>query len=325
METISRRLRAIDIAVAGIAFGTGGSMSVKRTIILVSAVTVISFVSFSSAQAPSQTPAEWKAVEAALGRTGKVQPDGAFKFGMPRKDLKVTVGDVRIQPGLALGAWTAFSSSGKDSMIMGDLVLTEDEVAPVIAKLQQGGIEITAIHNHLQHGTPRIMYMHIGGHGPAEKLAKAIQGALAATGTPPETPLTTSPQHTDLDTAAIDRVMGRQGKDNGGIYQFAVPRAEVIRDHGMIVPASMGVATGINFQSTGGGRAAITGDFVLLASEVNPVISALREHGIEVTALHSHMLNEDPRLFFMHFWANDDAIQLAQGLRAALDKTNSKK
>jgi uncharacterized protein DUF1259 len=325
METISRRLRAIDIAVAGIAFDTGGNMSVKRTIILASAVTVISFVSFSSAQAPSQTPAEWKAVEAALGRPGKVQPDGAFKFGMPRKDLKVTVGDVRIQPGLALGAWTAFSSSGNDSMIMGDLVLTEDEVAPVIAKLQQGGIEITAIHNHLQHETPRIMYMHIGGHGPAEKLAKAIQGALAATGTPPETPLTTSPQHTDLDTAAIDRVMDRQGKDNGGIYQFAVPRAEVIRDHGMVVPASMGVATGINFQSTGSGRAAITGDFVLLASEVNPVISALREHGIEVTALHSHMLNEDPRLFFMHFWANDDAIQLAQGLRAALDKTNSKK
>ena len=276
-------------------------------------------------QAWAQTPPQWKPVEDALGRTGKVQADGALKFAMPRKDLKVTADGVAIKPGFALGAWIAFSSSGDDSMVMGDLVLTEDEVAPVMAKLQQGGIEITALHNHILHESPRVMYMHIGGSGNATRLAKAIHDALSATGTPPASPAG-SPQKLDLDTDQLDQAMGRKGTDTGGgVYQFGVPRAETIRDHGMTVPPSMGVATGINFQPTGGGKAAITGDFVLLGSEVNPVIEALRNHGIHVTALHSHMLDEEPRLFFMHFWANGDAVKLAQGLRAALDKTNSKK
>lgn len=273
----------------------------------------------------SQTPAEWKPVESALGRTGKVQADGTLKFAMPRKDLKVMVGDLQIKPGFALGSWVAFSSSGEHAMVMGDMVLTEDEVTPVIARLQQGGIEVTAIHNHLQHESPRIMYVHVGGHGPATKLAQGIRDALAATGTPAESPTSPSTQKIELDTAAIDQALGRQGKDNSGIYQFSVPRSETIRDRGMTIPASMGVATAINFQPTGNGHAAITGDFVLLGSEVNAVIATLRENGIQVTALHSHMLNEEPRLFFMHFWANDDAVKLARGLKAAIDKTSSKR
>ena len=300
-------------------------MLTKRTAVLRLIVLVfVSLVSFAAAQSALQTPAEWKPVEAALGRSGKVQSDGTFKFGMPRKDMKVTVGDVQIKPGLALGSWAAFSSSGDGAMVMGDLVLTEDELPTVIAKLQQGGIEITAVHNHLQHETPRIMYMHMEGHGSAAKLAVTIHDALAATGTPDESPAAPA-QKIDLDTAAIDQAMGRHGTNNGGIYQFSVPRPETIRDHGMTIPASMGVATAINFQPTGNAHAAISGDFVLMASEVNPVISALRENGIQVMALHSHMLNEEPRLFFMHFWANDDAVKLAHGLRAALDKTNSKR
>jgi biotin operon repressor len=273
----------------------------------------------------SQTAAQWKPVEDALGRSGKVQPDGALKFAMPRKDLKVTVDGTPVKPGLALGSWAAFSASGDNAMVMGDLVLTEDEVAPVMAKLQEGGIEVTALHNHVLHESPRVMYMHIAGHGSSAKLAKSIHEALAATGTPADGP-TAAPQKLDLDTEKIDAALGRKGKDNGGgVYQFSVPRAETIRDHGMDIPASMGVATAINFQPTGNGRTAITGDFVLLGSEVNSVIAALRENGIQVTALHSHMLTEEPRLFFMHFWANDDEGKLAQGLRAALDKTNSKK
>jgi hypothetical protein len=272
-----------------------------------------------------QSPPEWKPVETALGRTGKVQPDGALKFAMPRKDLKVTVAGTTIKPGLALGSWCAFSSSGESAMVMGDLVLVEDEVAPVMAKLQAGGIEISALHNHVLHESPRVMYMHIAGHGNAAKLAQGIHDALALTGTPPESPATATSQKIDLDTDKIDQALGRKGKDNGGIYQFAVARAESIRDHGVEIPASMGISTAINFQPTGDGKAAITGDFVLLGSEVNPVISALRQSGIQVTALHSHMLSEEPRLFFMHFWANDDAVKLAQGLKAALDKTNSKK
>jgi hypothetical protein len=273
----------------------------------------------------AQTSPEWKPVETALGRTGKVQPDGVLKFGMPRKDLKVTVAGTPIKPGLALGSWCAFSSSGDSAMVMGDLVLIEDEVASVMAKLQAGGIDISALHNHVLHETPRVMYMHIAGHGNAVKLAQAIHDALAETGTPAETPAAASTSKIDLDTDKIDQALGRKGKDNAGIYQFSVPRAETIRDHGMEIPASMGISTAINFQPTGNGKAAITGDFVLLGSEVNLVISALRENDIQVTALHSHMLNEEPRLFFTHFWANDDAVKLAQGLKAALDRTNSKK
>ena len=271
-----------------------------------------------------QTPAEWKPVETALGRSGKLQPDGAFKFSMPRKDLKVTVASTPIKPGLALGSWAAFSSSGDNAMVMGDLVLTEDEVTPAMEKIQQGGLEVTAIHNHILHESPRIMYMHIAGHGNAAQLAQAIRDALTATGTPAESPAA-APTKIDLDTEKIDAALGQKGKDNGGVYQFGVPRAETIHDHGMEVPPSMGLSTAINFQPTGNGRAAITGDFVLLGSEVNPVIEALRANGIQVTALHSHMLNEEPRLFFMHFWANEDAVKLAHGLHAALDKTNSKK
>jgi biotin operon repressor len=272
----------------------------------------------------AQTPPEWKPVEDALGRTGKVQSDGPLKFALPRKDLKVTVDGIPIKPGLALGSWAAFSSSGDNAMVMGDLVLTEDEVGPVMTKLQQGGIDVTALHNHVLHELPRVMYMHIAGRGNAVKLAQAIRDAVAATGTLAESPAAAA-QKIDLDTDKVDEALGRKGKDNGGIYQFGVPRAETIRDHGMEIPASMGISTAINFQPTGNGRAAITGDFVLLGSEVNSVIAALRENGIQVTALHSHMLTEEPRLFFMHFWANDDAVKLAHGLRAALDKTNSKK
>ena len=276
------------------------------------------------AQSAEQSSSEWKPVESALGRRGKLQPDGAFKFAMPRKDLKVTVAGLTIKPGLALGSWAAFSGSGDNAMIMGDLVLTEDEVAPVMAKIQEAGLEVTAVHNHVLHESPRVMYMHIAGHGDAAKLAKGLHDALALTGTPAASAATTTPK-IELDTEKIDAALGRKGKDNGGIYQFAVQRSETIRENGMEVPASMGVATALNFQPTGNGRAAITGDFVLIASEVNPVIKALHENGIQVTALHSHMLGEEPRLYFMHFWANDDAVKLAHGLGAALDKTNSKK
>jgi hypothetical protein len=268
---------------------------------------------------------QWKPIETALGRSGKLQPDGAYKFSMPRKDLKVTVSGTPIQAGLALGSWAAFKGNGYDAMLMGDLVLVESEVEPVMAKLEEGGIEITALHNHILNESPRVMYMHIRGHGNALKLAHSLHEALGLTKTPPESSAAAATQKIDLNTDQIDQALGRKGKDNNGIYQVSVPRAETIKDNGMEVPPSMGLATALNFQPTGNGKAAITGDFVLIGSEVNPVISALRQNGIQVTALHSHMLNEEPRLFFMHFWANEDAVKLAHGLKAALDKTNSKR
>src|SRR5918912_3654762 len=207
-------------------------------------------------------------------------------------------------------------------MALGDLVLTEDEVGPVMRALQQGGIEQTALHNHVLGEQPRVMYMHIMAHGDEVKIAQALRTALGQSKTPMEPPAASAGGAIDLDTAAVARALGVSGKVNGGVYQVSVPRRETIRESGREVPPSMGVATAINFQPTGGGKAAVTGDFVMVASEVNPVIRALQEHGIEVTALHSHMLGETPRLFFMHFWANDDAQKLARGLRAALDKMN---
>jgi len=268
---------------------------------------------------------DWKAVEQALGRSGQQQPDGAYKFGLPRSDLKVTVDGVQVKPTLALGSWVAFSSPGPEAMVMGDLVLSEDEVTPVMGALEEHGVEVTALHNHVLHESPRVMYMHIAGHGDAVKLAGALKQVVALTKAPAPSQPPSTPPAVELDTAAIDQILGYKGKANGGVYQVGVPRAEKITDGGMAVPGSMGLATALNFQPTGGGKAAITGDFVLIGIEVNPVIKALRQNGIQVTAVHSHMLEEQPRLFFMHFWANDDALKLAKGLRAALDQTNSKK
>lgn len=290
---------------------------------------VICFISatgLSQSTNPSTDKNNWKQVEDAIGRAGQ-QTGDVIKFGLPRKDLAVTLDGVEIKATLALGSWVAFKRDGSSSMVMGDIVLTQDEVEPVMMKLQQGGIEQSALHNHLLGETPHVMYMHISAHGDAVQMAKAIHDAIALTKTPvPDTsPVPQAVTDLGFDQKQVEQIMGHSGKVNGGVLQFAVPRTEKITDSGMEIPASMGVATALNFQPTASGKAAITGDFVLLGTEVNPVIKALREHGIEVTAVHSHMLMEEPRLFFMHFWANDDAILLAKGLRSALDKTNSAK
>jgi len=269
---------------------------------------------------------DWQAqVGEALGKTGAAAPGGIYRVGLPRTDLKVTLDGVELKPGFALGGWLAFEKMGDQGMVMGDLVLTMDEVAPVMTKLAGGGIAVTALHNHLLRNQPFTMYMHVQGNGDPVKLATALHAALAES----KTPLTTSPAAPgaapppiDLDTAALDRTLGAKGTNNGGIYQFGIPRAEPIKDDGMDVPPPMGSANAINFQPTGGGKAAITGDFVLIAKEVNPVLKALREHGIEVTAIHNHMLDDQPHLYFMHFWANDDAKKLAEGLKAALAQIN---
>src|SRR5690348_8532771 len=297
----------------------------NRRVWIVALMLVVSCVVLN-AQETSQTPGEWKRIEDALGRKGSAQPGDVYKFGMPRSDMKVSVAGTSIKAGLALGSWLAFKKNGNEAMVMGDLVLSESEVEPVMQSLQQNGLEITALHNHLLNESPRVMYMHVAGHADATKLATALKQALALTKTPTSSPGSSQqPPALGFDTAQVDQALGRKGKNNNGIYQFAVPRAEKITDMGMEVPPAMGTATSINFQSTGSGKAAITGDFVLLGKEVNPVMKALRDNGIIVTAVHSHMLTEGPRLFFMHFWANDDALKLAKGLRAALDQTNSAK
>jgi hypothetical protein len=278
----------------------------------------------ASGQAPFPTSVR-TAVETALGRSGTPNPGGVLKFGFPRGDLRVVANGVALNPAFALGSWAAFQRVGDHAMVMGDLVLLETEVESVMASLQRDGIEQTALHNHLLGESPRVMYMHIRAIGNPTRIAAALRRALEFTATPIAAPTAAaSPSPFSLDTAAIASAIGIHGKMNGGVYQLSVPRREKILMEKHEIPASMGVATAINFQPTGTGKAAITGDFVLIGREVNPVLSALGESGIRVTAIHSHMIDEQPRLFFMHFWGNDDALKLARGLRAALDRTGSK-
>ena len=265
---------------------------------------------------------DWKKVDDVLGRSAAITGD-VHRYGFPRSDLNVTLDGVAIKPALALGGWIAFKSGHGGTMMMGDLVLLETEITPVMTAAIENELEITAIHNHILRAQPPTFYMHISGQGDPVKLAKALHSALAASKTPltaPAGPATAA--DIALDTGELNRIVGVKGKSVGGVYQFGIARRDHITQSEMSLdPAGpLGVATGVNFQPTGNGKAAITGDFVLASSEVNPVIRVLRTNGIEVTALHSHMLDEQPRLFFMHFWANDDALKLAKGIRAALDK-----
>ena len=283
-------------------------------------------LAFGATTASAQT-LNWEKVDAALGRKAAVSGD-VHRYGFPRSDLNVTLDGVTIKPALALGSWLAFKPTHGGAMVMGDLVLLEAEINPVMKVLIENGLEVTAIHNHVLRGNPATFYMHVGGHGDPEKLATTILQALQSSKTPLAPPAAPASQPAiDLDTAQLDQIIGVKGNPNGGVYGFAVPRRDPVKQGGMdIAPAGpMGVATAINFQPTGGGKAAITGDFVLIGDEVQAVIKALRDNGIEVTAIHSHMVDEQPRLIFMHFWANDDAVKLARGLRAALDKTASTK
>ena len=271
---------------------------------------------------------DWKAVEQALGKSGGMQPGDVFRIGMPRIDLAVTVKGVPVKAGFALGSYAAFKQVGDQSMVMGDLVLLDQEVPAVMSGLFSAGLEVTAVHNHLNEMSPHVMYMHYEGHGDAVQMAKALRQALSASGTPlggtPAAPATsTGPA---LDTKQIEQALGRPGRDiGGGVFQVTVPRAEAITEMGMPLLPAMGVTTVMNFQPLAAGQAAITGDFVLVDKEVNAVARTLRQHGIDVTALHNHGLMDTPRLFYMHFWATDDAAKLAQGLKAALDQTNSQK
>jgi hypothetical protein len=280
------------------------------------------------AKGQQQSEADWKPVEEALGKSGQVQAGGVLRVAMPRSDLNVKVQGVDVKPGFALGSYAAFKKMGKDAMVMGDLVLLDEEVQDVMARLLAKGIAVTAIHNHLNEMTPHVMYMHYSGRGDAVQLATSLRDALSASGTPLGQAAAAGSAASggpEIDQKQVEAALGRTGRMNNGVLQVSVARAEKITENGMELLPAMGVNTALNFQPTGDGKAAITGDFVLIGREVNAVAKTLRGHGIQVTALHNHGLGDNPRLFYMHFWANDDAVKLAQGLRAALDQTNSQK
>jgi hypothetical protein len=258
-------------------------------------------------------------IDQALGRSGQKTGE-VYRVAFPRTDLRVSLDGVELKPGFALGSWAAFSGSDSNADLMGDLVLLSDEVNPVMAKLRDGAIEITGVHNHLMGETPRVMYMHYLGHGRAVDLAKSLKAALAVSKTPVSTPANGSPD-TGTPPAfvkTVNNVLGAQGKWSGGVLAFGISRRDSITEGGMTLTPPQGVAQSINFQEAGTGRLAATGDFVLTADEVNAVISALEERHIEVTALHSHMLTEQPRLFFMHFWGVGSPELIAEGIKAAL-------
>lgn len=282
-------------------------------------ILILSLALFTSAIA--QTP-DWDSVEKIFNRKGTIQGD-VCKITFPRSDLNVKVGDVAIEPGLALTSWIAFKNDGDQSMMMGDLVLLDSEIAPVITKLVANGLQVSAVHNHIVGESPSIKYLHFGGHGDAAMLAQAMMTVLSVTKTPLVSPQSPPPP-TTYDWSKVESILGRSGQRKGNVLQFEIPRAETITENGMDIPPFMGMATALNMQLVGG-KVATTGDFVLLASEVNPVVHALTENGIAVTAIHSHMLFESPRLFFLHFWGVDEPEKLARGLKAALDKTNSEK
>jgi hypothetical protein len=270
---------------------------------------------------------DWKAVEQALGKAGQLQSGGVFRIGMPRTDLSVSVKGIPVRPGFALGSYAAFKQVGDETMVMGDLVLLDQEVPAVMAGLFRGGLEVTAVHNHLNEMLPHVMYMHYQGHGDAIQLATALRQALSASGTPlggggtPPIPAGPAP-----DIKQIEQALGRVGREiGGGVFQITVPRAEALTEMGHPLLPAMGAATVMNFQTTPDRRTAATGDFVLIDTEVNVVARILQQHGIDVTALHNHALRDTPRLFYMHFWATDEAAKLARGLKAALDVTNSQK
>ena len=270
---------------------------------------------------------DWKAVEQALGKPGQVQAGDVFRVGMPRTDLSVNVKGVPVKAGFALGSYAAFRQLGDRAMVMGDLVLLDQEVPGVMSGLFSGGLEVTAVHNHLNEMSPHVMYMHYEGHGDAVQLARALRQALSASATPLGAPAAAATGGAPaIDAKQIEQALGRAGRDLGnGVFQVTVPRAEAITENGMPLLPAMGIATVLNFQALDGGRTAITGDFVLIDREVNPVARALRQHGIDVTAIHNHGLLDTPRLFYMHFWAVDSPATLAQGLKAALDQTNSQR
>lgn len=288
---------------------------------------LLSILTLGSTPAHAARTGTWSKVDQALGRQGKDFPGGVHKVGFPRSDLKVTLDGTPIRAPLAFGSWVALMPDQAGAMLMGDLVLTETEIGPVMKRLVAGGMDITAVHNHLLRTSIPVIYMHVAGHGDPVQLAETVHAALALTGTPlTQSPATRSTSlGASLNLQSLEGILRAKGTESGGVDQFSIPRADAVRDHGAMVPPAMGTAIGINFEPTGDGRAAATGDFVLIASEVNPVLKDLLAHGIEVTALHTHMIGDSPTIYFMHFWAVQNAEQLARGLSSALDLVHVKR
>lgn len=273
---------------------------------------------------PARAEVDWSRVDAVMDREAAII-GAVHKYPLPRGDLHVTLDGVDIRPALALTGWIAFEQIGAQAMMMGDLVLTEAETQPVLRSLLADGVGVTGLHNHLLRAAPATVYMHVSGFGDPVVLARAIREALAETKTPFGAPVkaASEPPQPGFDAAELDAILGAKGKSSGGVIQFSIPRPDEVRIAGMAAPPAMGMATALNFQPTGNGKAAVAGDFVVLGRETAPLLKTLQSNGVAVTALHNHMVSDEPRLFFVHVFAQDDALKLARALRAGLDVIGS--
>ncbi len=262
----------------------------------------------------AQTPADFREVEQALGVSGQMQ-EGTLVVPLPRSDIKVTIHGENVPIAFGFGSSTAWKNMGMETMVMGDLILLEKEINPVISALAEANIDVTALHNHFLGEKPRIMYLHVHGMGQAGPLARGIRMALDKTGTPRFHPAATSALPA-VNTKRIEEIIGHAGKAGGGIFKITVGRPGV-RMNGVDLTSSMGLNSWIAFIGTGE-RSQVAGDIAMVANEVNPVIRALRKHGIRILAVHNHMLGEEPRIFFLHYWGTGRAEYLAQAFRDAL-------
>ena len=283
------------------------------------AITIYLTLCVSAIGASMAWSADFNDVEKILGVTGQMQ-EGAIVFGFPRSDIEVTIDGQPVPTGFGFGSWTAWKDMGEDSMVMGDLVLLEKEINPVISALAEADINVTALHNHFIGEIPRIMYMHVYGMGEKTALARGIRTALDKTGTPKPASAATPPTQPSLqlDTKRLQEIIGQTGKEGGGVLKITLGRTGV-KMGGTEVTSSMGLNTLVAFVGTSE-RAHVAGDVAMTASEVNKVIRTLRKGGIDIAAVHNHMLDEQPRIFFLHYWGTGPAEQLAQTVREAFDQ-----
>lgn len=277
---------------------------------------------------PSGQKLDIAKIESILGIKG-VEKNGEYKITVPQNDLDIEVDGFKIIPPMGLGTWIAFTSAKDGAMIMGDIIITETDLKPVQFEVIKQGLTITAIHNHFVRNHPNVMYMHIGGSGPTEQVAAKAKAVLDKVkelrGTDPSKGSFTGRKvENSIDTKKLDAILGITGDMNNGVYKYTIGRPDApITEHGIPISTFFGYNTWIAIQGTND-RAAIAGDFAMLEDEVAPVIKALVENGIEVVAVHNHMVQEKPHVFFLHYWAVGKAEDLVKSVKKALDKTGKK-
>ena len=291
--------------------------------------TAIFLVSFLFVQFTANAQLDTVTIEKVMGVKGKSN-NGEYKITIPQNDLNIEVDGFKIIPAMGLGTWIAFTPTKDGAMIMGDIILTETDLKPVQQEVIRQGLTITAIHNHFVRNHPNVVYMHVGGSGKTEMMAqkakavldkvKEIRGGDPSKGTASSEAVTNT-----LETTKLDEILGYKAEMSKGVYKYTIGRPDVkLKEHGTAVTTFLGFNTWAAFQGTPD-HAAVAGDFTMLEDEVAPVIKALVENGIEVVAVHNHMVHEEPRIFFLHYWGVGNAEQLAKGLKTALDQTGKMK